>query len=326
MTRPPMLRRVSDVPILTREDIPDVPPRVHDPTSVFNPGAIRLNDRVFLVLRVQTRGRETVFMIAESRDGRKFRVRPTVVEIDGAERIPDTIHHVYDPRLTRIDDIVYMTFAADVEDGCRVGIAATRDLENFELISFDRNRDQRNAVLFPQRIDGRFAMLSRPNKPHTNAGVSSGDEIVLMFSDDLEEWRIGGSVLRGRSHYWDELIGSGAPPIRARAGWLHIYHGIATHFSSCNIYQAGAVLLDLEDPTKLLGRTHNNILEPRMSWEHMGQVPNVVFPSGAVVSQYDHDGFALHDSRIDVYYGAADTCIGLAETTVAALIDSCSAD
>jgi beta-1,4-mannooligosaccharide/beta-1,4-mannosyl-N-acetylglucosamine phosphorylase len=102
-----------------------------------------------------------------------------------------------------------------------------------------------------------------------------------------------------------------------------VYHGIATHFGSSNIYQAGVMLLDLADPTRVVARSRNNILEPREMYELVGQVPNVVFPSGVIVDRVDEEGFAVVDSMVSLYYGAADTCIGLATTTVADLIASC---
>src|SRR5512139_1878195 len=113
------MKRSAANPILTRADVPAVHPHVVDVTSVFNPGAIRLGDRDLLLLRVQTRGRETVLMVAESTDGQRFTVRPRVVEIAGLEAVRQTIYHVYDPRLTRIADTVYAVFAADTDAGCR---------------------------------------------------------------------------------------------------------------------------------------------------------------------------------------------------------------
>ena len=126
------MKRSPANPILTRADIPDVPPHAIDVTSVFNPGAIRVGDRYLLLLRVQTRGRETVLMIAESPDGERFTVRPRLVRIEGLERVPHTIYHIYDPRLTSIDGTVYAVFAADTDVGCRLGIARTTDFDPFE--------------------------------------------------------------------------------------------------------------------------------------------------------------------------------------------------
>lgn len=316
------MQRSERNPILTRRDIPDVPPHVVDVTSVFNPGAIRHAGRDLLLLRVQTRGRETVLMVAQSTDGEQFTVRPEIVQIEGLESVSENVYHVYDPRLTRIGDTVYIVFAADVDGACRLGIASTPDFERFELISFDSSSDTRNGVLFPEKIGGRFVRLERPNLSSLEGGVTSGDEIVLAESDDLVDWRIVGGVFGGRLHYWDELIGSGPPPVKTREGWLHVYHGIARHFAA-GIYQAGVVLLDLEEPQKVIARCRNNILEPRELYEMVGQVPNVIFPGGMIVDKFDDDGFAQPDSEVRIYYGAADTVVGMARSTIGDLLRAC---
>ncbi|MBU0637616.1 MAG: glycoside hydrolase family 130 protein [Planctomycetes bacterium] len=318
------MKRSPANPILTRTDIPDIPPDVVDVSSVFNPGAIRVGDRDLLLLRVQTRGRETVLMVAESGDGERFSVRPRIVEIAGLKTVAERLYHIYDPRLTRIDDTIFVVFAADTDSGCRLGVAQTVDFESFELVGFGGPEETRNGVLFPERLEGRFLRLERPNRVQLAGGVTTGSEIELAESDDLVTWHSLGPVMAGRLHYWDELIGSGPPPIKTRAGWLHIYHGIATHFASANIYQAGVVLLDLADPRRVLARGRNNILEPREPWELVGQVPNVVFPSGAIVAGYDEEGFARPESIVRVYYGAADTVVGLATATISELLDACS--
>jgi predicted GH43/DUF377 family glycosyl hydrolase len=318
------VQRSTRNPILTRTDIPDVPPRVIDVTSVFNPGAIRHDGRILLLLRVQTRGRETLLMVAESEDGERFSVRPKIIDIDGLDAVSETIYHVYDPRLTAIDGVVYMVFAADVDGACRLGIARSDDLERFELVSFDSASDTRNGVLLPEKIGGRYLRLERPNRRSLEGGVTSGDAIVLAESDDLIAWRIVGPVMGGRLHYWDELIGSGPPPIKTRQGWLHVYHGVARHFAA-GIYQAGVVLLDLADPQRVLARGRDNILEPREFYEMVGQVPNVIFPGGMIVDDIDEDGFAPTGSLVRLYYGAADTVVGLATATVGELLRACEA-
>jgi len=317
------MHRSSDNPILTRLDIPDVVPGVVDVTSVFNPGAIKIDERYMLLLRVQTRGRETKLMVAESDDGERFVVRPAVIEIDGLEAVRETTYHVYDPRLTNVDGVIYVVFAADVDGACRLGIARADDeLNRLELVSFGSESDTRNGVLFPEKIGGRFVRLERPNRVTVEGGVATGSEVVLSESDDLVTWRPVGPVMGGRPHYWDELIGSGPPPVKTQDGWLHVYHGVARHFGA-GIYQAGVVLLDLADPTKVIARSRNNVLEPREPWEMMGQVPNVVFPSGMIVDEMDGGGFAPRTSEVRVYYGAADACVGLALSTIEALIAAC---
>jgi len=318
------MRRHPASPILTRHDIPDVSPVVRDVSSVFNPGAVRVDGRTVLLLRVQTRGRETVLMAADSADGVSFTVHPRILELEGLRDAGGEIYHVYDPRLTLLEDRVYAVFSADTADGCRLGVARLHGLDRLELVSFRRDIDSRNGVLFPEKVRGRYLRLERPNVVRLASGVMTGAEIRLAESDDLVEWRPGAPVLAGRPHYWDELIGSGPPPLKTRQGWLHVYHGVATHFAAANIYQAGVCLLDLEDPARVVARGRNNILEPREPWEMVGQVPNVVFPTGLIAEDVDDEGFARPDSVVRVYYGAADTVIGLAETTVAELLDECT--
>ena len=310
-------------PILTRADIPPVLPDFTDVTSVFNPGAIDDAGRTVLMLRVQSRGRRTALVTAESDDGERFTVSPAPVVFRGIEKAGEKLHHLYDPRLTRIGDTFYVLFAADTETGCKLGAAASTDLRTFDFIGLGSHPDIRNGVLFPEKMGGRFVRLDRPNRSALEGGVTSGDEIWLSTSDDLVEWKPERPVMGGRWHYWDERIGSGPPPVKTRQGWLHLYHGIATHFASVSIYQVGAILLDLADPSKVLARSWNNILEPREPYELVGQVPNVVFPGGMVVERFDEDGFALPESPVQVYYGAADTCVGLARTTIADLLGAC---
>ncbi len=317
------LRRYSGNPILSRGDIPDVAGQLADPSSVFNPGAAKVGHLYTLLVRVQSRGRETFLMVAESGDGRAFRVRPAVVKLEGLEQLREKVYHVYDPRVTRLGDCFYIVLALDTDRGSHLGLARTADFTRLEFLGLISEEDERNGVLFPEQVGGRYLLLRRPNRPQPGRGVASGERIELAESTDLQHWRPVGDVLSGRPHYWDELIGSGPPPIKTAAGWLHVYHGVATHFHGVNIYQAGVALLDLGDPTRVLARGRNNILEPREAYELVGQVPNVIFPSGAIVEPCDERGTAAPDSRVLLYYGAADTCIGLAETTVAELLAAC---
>lgn len=321
-----MVKRYSKNPILTRADIPAIRPHLVDVSSVFNPGAIRIGNRYLLMLRVQNRGRETFLLRAESGDGINFQVVPEVVKFSGIEKISETIYHIYDARLTQIGDSVFIMFAMDLESGCHLGLAQTSDFARFEFLGITTKDDTRNGVLFPEKIGGRYLRLDRPNKVQLQGGPTSGNTIYLAESDDLIHWSSIQPIMSGRWHYWDELIGSGPPPVKTRSGWLHVYHGVATHFGSANIYQAGVMLLDLLDPTRLLGRSRYNILEPREPYELAGQVPNVVFPSGMIVETFDADGFAAPDSPVYLYYGAADTCVGLAMTTIQNLIQACSGE
>lgn len=335
-------------PVLTRADIPPAAPQLVDVSSVFNPGAVLAGDRVVLLLRVQNRGRETFLCHADSDDGIRFRVRPGPVPIRSLARTGARVHHVYDPRITRLGDLYWVTVAMDLDDGCRVGLCRTRDFAELEFVGFTSADDSRNGVLFPEKLpplsgsrgtpsgaaasDGsgrvpaastRHALLDRPNSVARPGEPTTGSTIALSFSDDLLHWERAGTVARGRWHYWDELIGPGPPPVKTRDGWLLVYHGVATHFQSVNIYQVGVMLLDLKDPTHVVARSRYNQLEPREVWELTGQVPNVVFPSGLIVRDLDGEGFARPSSEVLLYYGAADTCVGLVTGTVQDLLDGC---
>ena len=123
------MKRHPNNPILTRLDIPDIPPHFTDVSSVFNPGAIKFGDKYLLMLRVQNRGRETCLMMASGDDGINFTVANEIVHFSGIEKINDTIYHCYDSRLTMIDDQYYIMFAMDMENGCQLGLARTDDFK-----------------------------------------------------------------------------------------------------------------------------------------------------------------------------------------------------
>ena len=316
-----MLRHEKN-PILTREDIPDIPPYLIDVTSVFNPGAVKVGAEYVLILRVQSRSRETFMVVARSANGVDFRIEKDIVRFTGIEAVKERIYHLYDARITRLEGIYYVMFALDMDNGCQLGLARTDDFKTFDFLGIASSEDIRNGVLFPEKIGGMYLRLDRPNKAQLAGGPTTGSAIWLSESDDLVHWKPRTSVIGGRFHYWDEFIGSGPPPVKTRQGWLHVYHGVAGHFGSANIYQAGVILLNLNDPARIVGRCRCNILEPRELYELAGQVPNVVFPSGMIVERVDAEGFALPESEVKVYYGAADTVVGLATTTIRELIDA----
>jgi len=315
-----MIRSESN-PIVVGKDIPAINPSLEDVSSVFNPGAIMFEDKYLLMLRVQNRGRHTYFVMAESENGIDYKVEDKIVNFEGLENLGLTLHHMYDPRITKIEDEYYIMFAMDVEDYCSLGLARTNDFQKFEFMGIVSDKDVRNGVLFPEKINGQFYRLDRPNTAQVEGGPLSGNSIFLSKSKDLIHWERTDLIAKGINHYWDEMVGSGPPPIKTRKGWLHIYHGIAMHYGP--IYQAGVMLLDLDDPSKVISRGTQNILEPRELYELVGQVPNVVFPSGIIAEEFDDEGFATEKSEVKVYYGASDTSVGLATSTVEKLIKQC---
>lgn len=315
------MRRSAHNPIVTREDIISTNPRLKDPSSVFNPGGISFEGKILLLLRCQNRARETYLLRAMSEDGFSFEISPEPIDFRGLEQIPYRIFHIYDPRLTQIEGRNYVSTAIDTDRGCFSAIFETTDFRILQLLSFDADKEARNLVLFPALINGSFCRFERPNRYSGADRVKTGQTITCSLSPDLIHWDEDREVFSGRAHYWDELIGSGPPPIRSKAGWLHIYHGVATHFGASNIYQMGISLQDLKQPWITLARGRYNILEPRELYELTGQVPNVVFPTAAIPLNVDSDGFTDPDSPVLIYYGAADTSVCLAETTIKELME-----
>lgn len=315
-----MIRHASN-PILTREHIISTHPSLRDVSSVFNPGGIMLNDRIVLLLRVQNRARETFILRAESLDGSHFTINNDPVVLTGLEDYPGKIYHVYDPRITMLNGEIHVLTAVDTDTGCYCAHFLTTDLKELRLTSFDTSTQMRNAVLFPDMINGLYHRFERYNSFKGSDGVSTGKSITYSTSHDLMNWENTTEVLKGNPHYWDELIGSGPPPLKTKYGWLHIYHGVATHFGSANIYQAGVSLHELSDPSRVIKRGKYNILEPRELYELTGQVPNVVFPSAAIPLTTDKDGTIPDGTDIYVYYGAADTTVCLAITNVKSLME-----
>ena len=318
-----ILIRSEHNPILTRKDIVSSHPALQDVSSVFNPGGILHEGKFLLLLRVQNRGRETFLLRAESADGIHFRVEPEPVNILHLHRCPHTVFHIYDPRITVAPQpgLYHVLCAMDTDKGCFLGLFTSEEFHILEFQGLVSEPDVRNGVL----LAGTPYRFERPNTWQGADGIKTGKAITCSRSADFLTWEPIAKVMEGRPHYWDELIGSGPPPLKTQEGWLHIYHGVATHFGNANIYQAGVSLHDLSEPWKVLARGKYNILEPRELWELTGQVPNVVFPSAAIPLETDSDGCVPLDSPIYVYYGAADTCVGLAITTPQRLIDHCFA-
>jgi len=167
----------------------------------------------------------------------------------------------------------------------------------------------RNGVLFPRKINGLYAMLSRPS----DSGHTPFGDIILSHSPDLTFWGKHRLVMRatGKSWWQSVKIGAGPVPIETTEGWLIFYHGVS---STCNgfVYSYGVALLDLEDPSRVLYRSRDYVLHPEKSYETSGFVPNVTFPCAAIAD--------APTGRIAIYYGAADTYTALAFCQVDELI------
>ncbi|MGC8873460.1 MAG: glycoside hydrolase family 130 protein, partial [Chloroflexia bacterium] len=215
-----------------------------------------------------------------------------------------TIEYAYDPRLCWLEDRYYLTWCNGYH-GPTIGVGYSFDFETFYQLENAFLPYNRNGVLFPRRIHGRYAMLSRPS----DIGHTPFGDIFYSESPDLCFWGRHRYVM-GPTRAWSwqsTKVGAGPTPIETTAGWLLFYHGVLT---SCNgfVYSMGAALLDLDEPWRVRARTAPYLLSPQELYECVGDTPNVVFPCAALCDP--------PTGRIAIYYGAADTVTCLAYTMV----------
>jgi beta-1,2-mannobiose phosphorylase / 1,2-beta-oligomannan phosphorylase len=214
-----------------------------------------------------------------------------------------------DPRIVRIGDQLYITYVAVSRHGAATALASTPDFRSFSRHGIIFCPENKDVVLFPEKIAGRYVALHRPN-PATGF---SQPQMWIAFSPDLLHWG-GHQRFLGGTGTWDQgRIGAGAPPFRTQLGWIEIYHGNSRRPGDAGVgtYSAGLLLLDSETPWRVLA-TSGAIFVPEADYESTGFVPNVVFPTG-VVEQGD---------KILVYYGAADTCTAVVELSRQEMLDS----
>jgi beta-1,4-mannooligosaccharide/beta-1,4-mannosyl-N-acetylglucosamine phosphorylase len=283
--------RYSGNPIIKRDLLPTS-------NSIFNSAVVPFGDGYAGVFRCDDRRREMLLHSGRSADGIHWDIEPAPIRFICDEEELGEFIYGYDPRVCWLEDRYYVTWC-NCYHGPTIGIAHTYDFKQFYRLENAFLPFNRNGVLFPRKINGDYMMLSRPSD---NGHTAFGD-IFVSSSPDLIYWGRHRHVMSPRGWWQSTKIGAGPTPIETAEGWLLIYHGVLT---SCNgyVYSFGAALLDLEKPWKVLYRTEPYLLSPQMSYECMGDVPNVVFPCAALC---DAD-----TGRIAIYYGAADTVTGLA--------------
>jgi predicted GH43/DUF377 family glycosyl hydrolase len=306
----PICKRYEGNPILTGKDFP---PEA-DIKNVFNSGIAKYNGIYMMVCRVENSALFDRFWIAESPDGYHFKPRPKPVDMpyDDPEFKEYASSMIYDPRVTKIGDAYYIVHAAHSGHTCRLSLVKTKDFKEFQWMGFISETDNRNGVLFPEKINGLYARLDRPN-----TGADTGD-IWVSYSPDLIFWGKSECVFRnwqGIRWAWAK-IGPGAVPIKTPEGWLTIFHGVRWQGKAHFVYQLGVCLLDLEDPSKVKAIAEDAILIPEEQYELVGQTPSVVFTCGAV---------AEDNGEVKIYYGGADTVQCLATTSLTRLLDACYA-
>ncbi len=299
--RTTLLTRHEANPLLTAADWS------YNINTVFNAGACQLQDgQTLLLTRVEECSGRSHLCAARSIDGvSDWRIdeRPTM--LPDPRNHPEEIWGIEDPRIVWCDELeaYLVTYTSFSRSGPGVSLAMTEDFDSFERLGCVMPPEDKDASLFPRRVGGRWVMLHRP-VPRSGSG-----NIWISFSPDLKHWGDHKVVIEARrGPWWDcNKVGLSPPPIETPEGWLILYHGVRTHASG-SLYRVGLALLDLDDPTRCLARSDSWILGPETEYENVGDVSGVVFPCGFTI---DSDGDTLN-----LYYGAADTSIGLARGSI----------
>jgi predicted GH43/DUF377 family glycosyl hydrolase len=305
-----LFRRYEKNPILTAADWP------YPAHTVFNPGATRLADGTTLLLcRVEDRRGQSHFCAARSKNGLDgWVIDPAPTLIADPDRYPDEQWGIEDPRLTYVQELrkYAIAYTAYGPGGPRVALALTEDFHSFERYGVIMQADGKDAALLPRRVNGNFALIHRPTD-------ESGAHVWISFSPDVHNWGAHKIMLPARrGGWWDaNKVGLSPPPIETSEGWLVLYHGVRHTAGGC-LYRLGLALFELEEPDICLARGDSWIFAPEEPYERQGDVANVVFPCGLTVGD---DGDTIH-----LYYGAADTCIGVAQGSVHALLSWLSAN
>jgi len=300
-----LFQRSEENPLLSTHELP------YQANAVFNAGAADLGDEVVLLLRAESASGRSHITVARSKNGvTGWRVAERAL-LHPAQGFPYETYGVEDCRVTRMEDLDAwgLAYTAYCEHGPGVAVALTEDFETVERVGLAFPPDDKDAVLFPRKFNGLYAMLHRP--------AVGGGSIWIGYSPDLVFWGKTDMVvpLRG-GPWWDgNRVGAGPPPIETEAGWLLIYHGVKEVVGQ-PLYRFGAALLDLNEPHKLIARSRRWLLTPRAPYEQVGDAPNVVFPTGAFV----------RGEELWVYYGASDSCICLATARLEDVLEAVLAE
>ena len=299
-----LLHRHKLNPILTAENWP------YPVNTVFNPGAVLLSDGTTLLLcRVEDRRGLSHLCAARSANGVddwQIDSEPTLPADPG--HFPEELWGIEDPRITYVPEMskYAIVYTAYTRDGPGVALAFTEDFRHFDRYGVVMSPEDKDAALLPRRFGDQWALIHRPvSAPRAHMWVS--------YSPDLRNWGSHKLMLEARrGGWWDaNKIGLSPPPIETPQGWLVIYHGVRQGAGGC-LYRLGLALFDLDTPERCLMHGDEWIFGPQEPYERRGDVGNVVFPCGYTLAP---DGDTLH-----LYYGAADSTIGLATGSVRALL------
>lgn len=293
--------RCTKNPIIGRNPIKGV-------ARIFNSAVVPYEGKFIGVFRGETNTGVPHLYLGYSEDGVQWTYEEEKIPFVNENGEPFMPRYAYDPRLIKVEDTYYIIWCTDFY-GAALGMAKTKDFKTFIRIDNPFLPFNRNGVLFPRKINGNFVLLSRPS----DSGHTPFGDIFVSESPDLVYWGKHKHVMsRGYNQWWQSLkIGGGAAPIESSEGWLLFYHGVT---GTCNgyVYSMGVAILDRDNPSIVKYRSNEFILTPEEWYEERGFVANVIFPCAAL-----HD---VDTGRIAIYYGAADSYVGLCFTTLEEII------
>jgi len=307
-----ILKRHHANPIMHVKDYPGV-------AQLYNPSPVQFGDETILLISVvehaATRGigrdvGET--RLARSKDGIHFDLSSENFVDTQSDEYPYTLyHHFIDNRVTKIDDTYYIITPVMV-DGfmAPVGmLGKTKDFKTYERIDIITQPPNRGASLFPEKINGLYYKLDRPG-----GGPMGECGIWVSASPDLLHWGSFKPVIAPNYRFWNAHKIGPTPPIKTDQGWLVIIHGVFKPAGG-TYYYIGAILLDLEEPWKVVGKTNSYLLAPEEPYEKHGNCDNTVFPCGAIAN--------YADDELRLYYGACDNYICLATGSLSEIVEAC---
>ena len=309
-----------EAPVLTYKDIP------YHATCIFNAGVVKYEGKYVMVFRNDAGtfgkcGLKTSLGIAYSDDGVHFTVEPNLFMEDIKD---DEILSVYDPRITLVDGVPHVCLAMNTWHGLRGVIVKTPDFAHYDVVTMTAP-DNRNMVLFPEKVGGNYVRLERPFTVYSRGGKDRFD-IWASRSPDLKYWG-DSELVMGVEHvpFANDKIGPAAPPIKTKYGWLTTFHAVDRELgrgkngwepSWDKRYTAGIMLLDLDDPTKVIGMSKQPLIAPELPFEtDEGFRQNVIFPGGMILED---------DETVKIYYGASDTVECLATASLSDLVALCT--
>ncbi len=298
--------RYAANPILSAKDWP------YPANTVFNPAVTSFQNKTLLLARVEDRRGFSHFTKAVSESGIvnwMIDKQPTF-EAD-PENYPEEAWGVEDPRITRLEELDKwaITYTAFSKSGPMVSLALTKDFTEFERMGPLLPPEDKDAALFPRKINGKWILIHRP----VTVSGEPGTHIWASSSEDLKHWGDHRVLIPARTGAWWDAnkVGLSAQPLETPDGWLILYHGMRQTAAGA-IYRLGLVLLDLENPFKILHRSDEWIFGPQTIYEKEGDVGGAVFPCGWVLDPATE--------KVRMYYGAADTCIALATANLSDLL------